>query len=242
MLATSGPEGIGCCLLQESVPPQPDGSCTQFIIFQSPTWAWVSSILPCWVPQPEGCPISSRSFLGSGSFQGPQFNKDPQGNHGGPQAPHLTLKHLWFYLVGLGLWIQPRGYLAFLKGLGGLGQMKGKPCPQPRSGPVSVLGSQAQKSSGVSGIVPCCQINCVERLGFLSQIQFKTQRWYLGFHFLPYHIYIDGDLNTFIDQGIFVEINTCVVNMFLVNNVLTVSQNKINYTWRCFVGEKKFKW
>lgn len=37
-------------------------------------------------------------------------------------------------------------------------------------------GSQVQKSSGVSGIVPCRQINCVQRLGFLSQIQFETQR------------------------------------------------------------------
>ena len=125
-------------------------------------------------------------------------------------------------------------------GSGGANEGQAPPTAQIRSS--ECAGSQAQKSSGVSGIVPCHQINCIQRLGFLSQIQFETQRWYLGFHFLPYHIYIDGDLNTFIDQGIFVEINTCAVNMFLVNNVLTVLQNKTNYTWRCFAGKKRFKW
>lgn len=59
---------------------------------------------------------------------------------------------------------------------GWAGANEGQALPTVQIWSSECAGSQAQKSSGVSGIVPCRQINCVQRLGFLSQIQLETQR------------------------------------------------------------------
>ena len=50
-------------------------------------------------------------------------------------------------LVVYGGWVKG-GIIQGLEGLGGVGQTKGKPHPQPRSGPVSVLGLKLRNPLG----------------------------------------------------------------------------------------------
>ena len=168
------------------------GSWAWFITFQSPTWTWGKPHSALLGAPVEGPPPTLPESSDPGRYRETPFNMDAQGNHGGPQAPLLTPKHLWFYPMRagasesspVGAWHSQKPWVGW-----------GKQGPAlPTAWIWSREGrSQTQQSSEVSG-------HDMQRLGFWSQTlltwcETPRQALALGFALLPRRIYIDGCLD-----------------------------------------------